>query len=138
MSEDLLKIIGIVVLVVFLLYLVSKVLKLHLNLQSSIMEGLANNGENGVAGSAGVFGNSIAEKSTVLNDSFLINKYKTDYEHVILNLDEYIDLLMLQTTLNFSAKDGASPENMALLTNLNTLHGAKASLNGVMSFIDHK
>lgn len=138
MSEDLLKMLGIFILVVFLLYLVSKVLKLHLNLQNNIMEGFTNNGINGVAGSASVYGNSIIETSTLLQDSLLIKKYKTDYENVILNLDEYIDLLMLQSALNFSVKDGTSPENIALLSNLNTLQSAKTSLNSVMNYIDHQ
>ena len=116
----------------------SKALNLHLNLQSSIMEGLANPSSNGVAGSAGVYANSIAEKGTVIHDSLLMTKYKTEYENVIINLDEYIGLLMLQSALNFSVADGASQENLALLANLNTMSNAKLSLNTVMTFLDQQ
>jgi PHD/YefM family antitoxin component YafN of YafNO toxin-antitoxin module len=72
----------------------------------------------------------------VLQDSLLISKYKTDYENVIINLDDYISTLMMDTSLKLSLKDGTSPENMTLLTNLNTLNNARQSLNTVMTFID--
>ena len=138
MRDDLLKIIGILVIVAFLIYLASKALKLHLNLQSSIMEGLTNSTPNGIAGSASVYANSIAAQGTVMHDSLLMTKYKTDYENVIINLDEYIGLLMLNSALNFSVADGASQENMALLANLNTMSNAKQSLNTVMTFLDQQ
>ena len=138
MSEDLLKIIGIVVLVVFLLYLASNALKLHLNLQRNIMEGLTNNVENGVGGSAATYATSIAQQATVLQDSLLIKKYKTDYENVVINLEEYLGLAMLQSALQFSPTGGMSPENLTILTNLNTLNNAKQTLNAVMTVIDQQ
>jgi len=138
MSEDLLKIIGVVVLVVFFLYLASKALKLHLNLQNSIMEGMTSTSSNGIAGSAATYATSISSQATQIQDSLLISKYKTDYENVILNMDDYISLLMMQTALNFSVNDGASANNMTLLTNLNTLNAAKQSLNSIMTFIDQQ
>lgn len=138
MSKDLMKIIGIVVLVLFLLYLASNSLNLHLNLQRNIMEGLANNGENGVGGSAATYATSIAQQATVLQDSLLIKKYKTDYENVIINLEEYLGLAMLQTALQFSPSGGMSQENLTILTNLNTLSAAKQSLNAVMTVVDQE
>ena len=138
MKEDLLKIIGILVIIGFLIYLASKALKLHLNLQTGIMEGLVNPTSNGVAGSASVYANSIADQGTIIEDSLLMTKYKTEYENVIINLDEYIGLLMLQSALHFSVADGASQENIALLASLNTMNNAKQSLNTVMTFLDQK
>jgi hypothetical protein len=136
MSEDLLKILGIVVVVVFLLYLGSNALKLHLNMQRSIFEGLTNNTDSGIGGSAATYATAISQQMTSLQDSLLIKKYKTDYENVILNLDEYIGLAMLQTALLINPKDVTTPENIALLTNLNTLNAAKQSLNTAMTVVD--
>jgi hypothetical protein len=136
MSEDLLKILGIVVVVVFLLYLGSNALKLHLNMQRSIFEGLTNNTDSGIGGSAATYATDISQQMVALQDSLLIKKYKTDYENVILNLDEYIGLAMLQTALLINPKDVTMPENIALLTNLNTLNAAKQSLNNVMTVVD--
>ena len=53
-----------------------------------------------------------------------------------MNLDEYLGLAMLQTSLQISSKDPTSPENMALLTNLNTLHASKQALNAVMTVVE--
>lgn len=136
MKEDFLKIIGILALIIFLLYVASSSLKLHMNMQKSIFEGLANNGENGVGGSAATYATSIAQQCTVLQDSLLIKKYKTDYENVVINLEEQLGYLMLQTALQFSTTGGMSPENLVVLTNLNTLDSAKRSLNSVMTVID--
>jgi len=136
MSEDLLKILGIVFVILFLLYLGSNALKLHLNLQRSIFEGLTNSSDTGIGGSASAYSSSVSQQMIALQDSLLIKKYKTDYENVILNLDEYIGLAMLQTSLLINPKDMTSPENIALLTNLNTLNAAKQSLNNVMTVVD--
>jgi len=136
MREDLLKILGIVVVVIFLLYLGSNALKMHLNMQRSIFEGLTNNVDSGIGGSAATYATSISQQMTALQDSLLIKKYNTDYENVILNLDEYIGLAMLQTSLLINPKDITTPENIALLTNLNTLNAAKQSLNNVMTVVD--
>lgn len=136
MSEDLLKIVGIVALVIFLLYLVSNSLKLHLNLQRTIFEGLENNGENGIGGSAGPYATEISKKATQLHDELLVSKYKSDYENVIMNLDEYLGLAMLQTSLQISPKDPTSPVNMELLTKLNTLHASKQALNSIMTVVE--
>jgi PHD/YefM family antitoxin component YafN of YafNO toxin-antitoxin module len=100
------------------------------------MEGLENNTQNGVANSAAAYAESITKQMNVLQDSLLISKYKTDYENVIINLEDYISTLMMDTSLKLSLKDGASPENMTLLSNLNTLNNARQSLNTVMTFVD--
>ena len=136
MNEDMIKMIGITILVVFLVYLAYKSLRLHTNLQSTIMEGLENNAPNGVANSAAAYAESITKQMNVLQDSLLISKYKTDYENVIINLEDYITTLMMDISLKLSLKDGASPENMTLLSNLNTLNNARQSLNTVMTFVD--
>lgn len=136
MNEDMIKMIGITILVVFLVYLAYKSLKLHTNIQNTIMEGLENNAPNGVANSAATYAESITKQMNVLQDSLLISKYKTDYENVIINLEDYITTLMMDISLKLSLKDGASPENMTLLSNLNTLNNARQSLNTVMTFVD--
>ena len=138
MNQDLLKIIGLFVLILFLLYLIQGALKVHFNVHRNIMEGLTNNGENGIAGSAATYATSISQQATVLQDSLLIKKYKTDYENVIINLDEYIGFAMLELAVQISPSKGMSQENLALINNLNTLNAAKQSLNTVMSMVDQQ
>ena len=44
---------------------------------------------NGVAGNAGSYGAIIKSDTIKMQDTFLITKYRTEYETVVLNLDEF-------------------------------------------------
>jgi len=86
---------------------------------------------NGVAGNAAAYGANIKALAIKLQDTTLISKYRTDYENVIINLDDLVNNLMLQITLNI---DQSKPETG--LEKLAQLNQAKAALNNVMKFID--
>jgi hypothetical protein len=86
---------------------------------------------NGVAGNAAAFGATIKAQSIKAQDAFLISKYRTDYENVVINMDDLVSSLMLQTTLTI---DPAKPQDA--LGKLVVLNNAKAALNNVMKFID--
>jgi len=88
---------------------------------------------NGIAGSAASYGATIKAATIKLQDTFLVSKYRTDYESVILNLDDYISNLMLQNTLSFDMKNPS-----ASLSKLVELQQAKTALNNVMKFVDSK
>jgi hypothetical protein len=152
MNEDFLKIVGIVVIISIFIFLAIKLLKV----QVKVMEGLTNSDEsgssasnsnnnpkNGEAGSASQYASDIENKNTKLEDGLLIPKYRTDYEQIILNMDDYINILMLKTLLNININDdtiqGNKPNsNIALFESLNVLNNAKTSLNNVMKFVDKK
>ena len=61
----------------------------------------------------------------------LLSKYRTDYENVIMALDDLVDNLMLKTALNLNT---SNPQQG--LTELVGLNNAKTALNNVMKFID--
>jgi len=86
---------------------------------------------NGVAGNAATYAANIKAIAIKLQDTALISKYRSDYEKVILNLDDLVDNLMLQTTLTV---DKTNP--LISLNNLVTLNNSKLALNNVMKFID--
>ena len=75
-----------------------------------------------------------------MQDTLLVSKYRADYENILLNLDDYLNLLMLKTTLNMNLnapiEEGKPNPNMPLLSALKTLSDAKVSLNSVMKYID--
>ena len=50
---------------------------------------------------------------TALRDSLNIQKYRSDYENVIINMNDYLGSLMLQQVLNINA-DGLNEENILL------------------------
>lgn len=105
------------------------------NNQYRLIEGMidasGNATDNGISGSAASYGATIKAATIKLQDTFLISKYRTDYETVILNLDDYVSNLMLQNTLSFDMKNPSKS-----LSKLVELQDAKAALNSVMKFVD--
>jgi hypothetical protein len=87
----------------------------------------------GVAGGAAAYAANIKEQAIKLQDTVLISKYRADYENVVINMDDLVNNLMLQITLNI---DQSKPE--ASLGKLAQLNQAKAALNNIMVFVDKK
>jgi hypothetical protein len=87
--------------------------------------------QNGVAGNAASYGATIKAESIKLQDAFLISKYRSDYETAILNLDDLINNLMLNTALSIDVKNPA-----AGIKKLAEMNQAKSGLNSVMKFVD--
>ena len=87
----------------------------------------------GVAGNAASYGATIKAANIKSQDTFLISKYRQDYETVILNLDELVDNLMLKTALSI---DATNPGDT--VKRLGELNQSKLALNNIMKFIDKK
>jgi len=128
MNKDLLKIMGILLISFFIIYLVIHTFKIK------TVEGLENNADtsvNGEAGNAANFAAQIKAKTVQLQDSLLIQKYRQDYENIIINMDDYFSMLMLKTVLNLEETgDGKQ------IAALNALSTAKKTLNEIMAFVD--
>ena len=86
---------------------------------------------NGVAGNAASYGATIKAANIKMQDTFLISKYRSDYETAILNLDDLLSSLMLQTALTVDTK---SPQ--AAIKQLAEMNQAKLALNTVMKYVD--
>ena len=86
---------------------------------------------NGVAGNAASYAAQIKSQAIKIEDQLLITKYRTDYENVILNLDELINDLILQTALNVNL---TNPQQS--MVQLSQLQQAKGALNSAMKYID--
>ncbi len=138
-NEDILKFIGMFVIVGVLVFMGLKFLKIQ---TKTLVEGLENSsdGTTGEGGSASAYNSKIKAAVVQMQDTLLVSKYRADYENILLNLDDYINLLMLKTSLNVNVN--ATPEagkpnpNMPLLMGLKTFGDAKISLNSVMKYID--
>ncbi len=115
----------------FVLYILFR----NLNFRPNQIEGMTTSTEvsslNGVAGNAATYGATIKATTIALQDTFLISKYSSDYENIILNLDDLMNNLMLQTTLSI---DVNKPDEA--VKKLAELNQAKVALNVVMKFID--
>jgi hypothetical protein len=95
-----------------------------------VVSSTSNGVANGVAGNAAAYAAAIKSFTIKLSDEFLISKYRSDYETAILNLDDLINNLMLNTALTFSNINDKTIERLA------QMQQAKVALNSVMKFVD--
>lgn len=144
-GEDIIKTIGIIFLVIFVSYMVMKMLKLQVNFMNKTMEGMtgtieetanvASASAGGVAGNAAGFNESVKSMVTGIKDSLLISKYRSDYENIIINFEEYLSLMTAKVVLSTNIKD--TPENvMKSVNDIVALDNARNSLNNLMKYVD--
>lgn len=86
---------------------------------------------NGIAGNAASYAAALKAATIKSQDTFLISKYRSDYESAILNLDDLINNLMLKTALSINQDN---PGDAVL--KLGQMQQAKNALNSVMKFVD--
>jgi len=135
--EDVFVAIGFIVFCLAIIYYFGQCLSFN----TSIIEGLDNAEKpdavtsktpaGGVGANAAQYAENIKAITVKIQDELLIDKYKTDYEKVILATDEMIDMLMLKTLL--SMKPDAPGQT---LQSLNVMKNSKDALNDVMKFVD--
>jgi len=130
MDKDLLNTIFNIVGILFLLYLIYKLYYYNFSNREGLTSGAPTTSV-GIAGNAIAYAADIKSSTIKLQDMLLISKYRTDYETAILNLDDYVNVLMLQTALSV---DTTNPN--ATLLELSKLQQAKNALNDTMLFID--
>jgi hypothetical protein len=88
---------------------------------------------NGIAGNSTNYLAEIKSQTLKYGDTFNVTKYRTEYENIIMSMDDLVNNLMLQTVLS------VNPENpQQSLIELGQLNTAKIGLNNVMKFIDGK
>ena len=82
---------------------------------------------------AKAFAAEITALSSQKHDAFIFGTYRDDYEHVIVNLADFVEMLMLETTLSIDASDP-----MTGIDKLVKLSQAKIALNSVLTHLDKK
>lgn len=134
--EDLYKQIGLVSVILVSIYFFYKVLQIN----TSIMEGFVSKKSKKAASKNHVseIRESMKKKTEQLKDTLLISKYKTDYEDIIIELEDYLNLSMLQAIniLSSTSKESLGKDDIELINNINSVNKFKNTLNGVMKFID--
>ncbi len=143
-GEDILKLIGFLVVAMFVIhYFIGCV-----HVQTSVIEGLTNadttttsnstttDSSDGIAGNAANYAASIKAKTVQLQDELLISKYRKDYESAIINMDDYINMLMLKQVLSMNSNNTNQKANIEMLNSLNILKNSKDALNTTMKFLD--
>ena len=65
-----------------------------------------------------------------------IPTYRKDYEHALIQLDDYIGFAMLKTALNVNTNVEDPSSAIPALENLTKLNESKKTLNSLMTWID--
>jgi hypothetical protein len=86
---------------------------------------------NGIAGNAAAYAAQLKSAVIKSQDELLISKYRSDYENAVLNLDDYLNTMMLQTALSVNQNN---PQ--ISIAKLSQMQQAKSALNSTMKFID--
>jgi len=136
---DTFKIIGFVVFCLAIVYYFGQCMKLH----TTIIEGLENKPDavapktdGGVGANAAQFAENIKAMAVKMQDELLIDKYKSDYEKIILETDTLLDMFMLKTVLSIKPDPQNPKSTMDALQSITLLKNSKDALNDVMKFID--
>lgn len=95
------------------------------------LEGRTDATTDGIAGNAATRGAGLKAAVILSQDKLLISKYRADYENVILNTDDLVNNLMLETVLNIDKDDP-----IKALDKLTKLNQSKIALNSVMKYVD--
>lgn len=83
------------------------------------------------ASAAAAYAASIKNQSQLLKDQLLMSQYKADYDNIIINLEEYVNLLTVKSLLK--TKQTGEPIGAMEIANFKQI---KDALNDTMAYID--
>jgi len=124
MDNKLFQYLGCSVMILVALYIIISLFKY----QVVMLEGFHTSGE---ASDSTVLAEEIKKKTTLMLDSLLIDKYRTNYEDVLINYHEYLNAMTLHlVTTN-------SMETLDKLPNkLGPIRLAREAINDTMKYLD--
>ena len=142
-TEQILTYIGMAVVVIFAIYYVLKMG----SVQARVIEGLTSKKTNTSALDTMATGDVKVLKSAVekMSDGWLIDKYRSNYEDMLMDLEKLVDYTILEGLIHSSASIQESGTiDMSDKTTgfgkavpiLNELYTLKANLNSTMDFLD--
>ena len=134
MQNDLLTNVIILIAIIFLIYIIFSTMNVTLKREGfdsttttdTTKTGITNNG---IAGNAETYTANIQSQVIKLQDVMLLSKYRTNYENVIIAMDDLIDNLMLEKVLSIESSNIEKG-----LEELVGLNNAQTALNNVMKF----
>lgn len=140
-GDKLYKYIGLGVIGIVFVYIILRTLKFQLN----VIEGLTattnptNSATAAVITAINNVSLAINNNTTVVEDSMHINKYKKNYEDIIIELDKNIDFFLLQTIIQNAEKISGNPVSADAIKTIGTINALKQfkdSLNEGMTFLN--
>jgi hypothetical protein len=150
MNGDFLKTVGLMIVIAIVIYFAFRVMnKLIPSLQQTFndnLEGLTTLSDsksrnnlgssfNGVAGNASNYAKKIESQTAKMVDGMLIPKYRSDYEQILLHLENYHNASLFSKLLNYNLNDPTkSSEELSDIVKHHD--NVVQSLNNAMKFLD--
>ena len=134
-ENDMIMYIGLISLVLFLFFIISRVF----TFQTSMIEGLSN--KDSQAQPINVTVGKVENINKVSEDHLFIEKYRSDYEDLIIHLEETtnLDMMRLIKQHGNNIEQGKTvDEQMKTIKKINELNQLKESLNSSMKYMDGK
>ena len=128
-SEKLLQCLGCAIVCIVVVYIIMSLLKY----QVKIVEGITN-----IASDSSDVAESIKNNTTKTLDTLLINKYRTNYEDIIINMNDWCDAQILNMIVSgdLDCTNGYNDKLLTKIRNLNDLESFKDTLNKAMKYLD--
>jgi|TARA_R110001599_G_scaffold13836_1_gene61498 hypothetical protein len=129
MSDKLYKYVGLTVIIIFVICVSVK----SLDLNTQVIEGLTNKKDK--SSLVGDLVKSTKRDNEHTKDALLINKYKTDYEDLILEMEENVNLKVFELITQVKSND-YNKKTMDTIKKINKLEQFKLTLDQTMKFLD--
>ena len=127
--------IGYAILGIIIFYIVIKLSRFQL----TIVEGLVNNDDKSPGSSMSIILKNIQNQNEKDKDILLINKYLDDYNSLLVALEEWTDLKMLNSIMKLNINEDAdTSKNLEIINSVNSMKSFKDNLNDIASFLDSK
>ena len=125
--------IGYAILGIIIFYIIVKLLRFQL----TIVEGLVDNTDKSPGSSLNIILKNIQNQNEKDKDVLLINKYLDDYNSLLVALEEWTNLKMINSVMKLNTNEGANTsKNLEIINGINGMKSFKDNLNDIASFLD--
>jgi len=137
-SDDIYKYLGFIVVVVLVCVFVSKCMRMHFSIIEGMTSGSKDSSEESTnSSSVSTLAQEVLEKGQEMEDNLLIEKYKDDYENLIINTDTMVSMSQLGMLKQLSNNVDVKKTD-ELIKKINDIEIFKTSLNSMMKSLDKK
>lgn len=116
------------------------------NIYNSQIEGMTNKKNNNKTSSINntsrginstTFHEKLKEHHLNLKSDLNIPKHRNDYENILIEMNDYVDGLMLSEVLNVDPNNITNSKLMNTVQNITKMNQSKESLNKIMKYLDN-
>ena len=139
-SDNIYKYIGLVVIIVFVIIIINRCLRIQFKIVESYVNNSKddeNENENNNSETVSGLAQQVLDKAQELEDKLLLEKYKNDYEDLIINTESMVSMAQVGLLKDLAKADRAHVRDHTMLRIVG-MDFLKTSLNNIMKTLDKK